>query len=178
MNEIWKDIKGYEGWYQVSSQGRVRSLDRFINCTHNGKRKVSGRVLVGSNAGRGYVMVILTKNSKQTYKYVHRLVAEAFIPNPDNLPQVNHKDENKTNNCVDNLEWCDNLYNINYGTVRERITKKTSKQVQQFDENMLFVKQYPSQIEASRETGILQGAISQSISKGYKAGGFYWKLAS
>ena len=178
MNEIWKDIKGYEGWYQVSSQGRVRSLDRFINCTHNGKRKVSGRVLVGSNGGRGYVLVILTKNSKQTYKYVHRLVAEAFIPNPNNLPQINHKDENKTNNCVDNLEWCDGLYNINYGTVRERIIKNTSKQVQQFDENMLFVKQYPSQIEASRETGILQGAISQSISKGCKAGGFYWKLAS
>lgn len=178
MEEIWRDIEGYEGWYQVSSQGRVRSLDRFINCAHNGKRKIKGKIIVGSNAGRGYLMVNLIMNSKPSYKYVHRLVAETFLPNPYNFPQVNHKDEDKRNNCVENLEWCDNLYNINYGTVRERIIKSVSKQVQQFDENMFFIKEYPSQIDASRKTGIRQGAISQSISKGCKAGGFYWKLAS
>lgn len=119
--EIWKDIIGYEGLYQVSSLGRVRSLDRYDSNNHF----LKGRILKLSANGKGYLKVALNSNGKAKTYSVHRLVLQSFIPNPDNLPQVNHKDENKTNNNVDNLEWCDNSYNLNYGTrkIRERNTK-------------------------------------------------------
>lgn len=111
MQEIWKDVVGFEGYYQVSSLGRVMSLNR----------KYSGEHLMSPTKDKmGYMIVCLRKQGYKGNKKVHRLVAEAFIPNPDNLPQVNHKDEDKTNNNVENLEWCDCRYNINYGTVIER----------------------------------------------------------
>ena len=105
MQEIWKDISGFEGVYEISSYGRVRSVK-------------SGRILSTSKCGgcRGYISVCLSKNGKRYGKLVHRLVAEAFIENTDNLPEVNHKDEDKSNNRVDNLEFCDHKYNMNYGT--------------------------------------------------------------
>ena len=107
--EIWKDIDGYEGLYQVSNLGRVKSL-------HHNKEKI----LKGSYNSKGYYFVKLCKNGISKSIFVHRLVAQEFIPNPDNLPIVNHKDENPRNNNVDNLEWCTQKYNANYGTVRER----------------------------------------------------------
>lgn len=116
MEEIWKDIKGYEGLYQVSTLGRVKSISY-------GKEKIL--VLTprtGSNK-RKEVKVTLCKNGKRKYFLVHRLVAEAFIPNPNNVPQVNHKDENSINNIVTNLEWCTSKYNCNYGTRNERLAK-------------------------------------------------------
>lgn len=103
-----KDIEGYEGRYMVSDQGQV----------YNVKRK---QFMSLQDDGRGYLFTGLSKNGKRKFYKVHRLVAQAFIPNPDNLPEVNHKDENKHNNCVDNLEWCDVKYNRNYGTRNERI---------------------------------------------------------
>ena len=120
MQEIWKDVKGFEGFYQVSNLGRVRSLDRIAVSENRSTQKIKGaikKVKVGKN---GYYMVMFYKDSKYKCAYVHRLVAQAFIPNPDNLPQVNHKDEIRTNNCVDNLEWCDSKYNNNYGTKIDR----------------------------------------------------------
>ena len=126
MVEEWKDIvieKGgqvfdYTGLYQVSNLGRVRSLDRIDGMG----RKVEEKILkLGNN--KGYQSVFLHKNGKAKIFQVHRLVATAFIPNPDNLPVVNHKDENPSNNCVDNLEWCTQKYNINYGTSIERMSK-------------------------------------------------------
>lgn len=115
--EIWKPVVGYEGLYEVSSLGRVRSLDRYDRMNHFWK----GRILKLCTDGAGYLMVGLCSNSKvKTYK-VHRLVAQAFIPNPDNLPEVNHIDEDKRNNRVDNLEMCDGKYNSNYGTRKDRI---------------------------------------------------------
>ena len=98
MQEIWKDVKGFEGKYKVSNLGNIYSIkkDIIISPTYNHK---------------GYLRVSLY-NKKQYILTIHRLVAKAFIPNPKNLPQVNHKDGNKTNNCVENLEWCDNSYNI------------------------------------------------------------------
>ena len=113
--EIWKDIRGYEGKYQVSNIGNVRSLNY---------RGVKGKVkrLKTECNNCGYILVFLYKECKPKGYSVHRLVAEAFIPNPNNLPQVNHKDENKANNCVWNLEWCTREYNRNYGTCPQRVS--------------------------------------------------------
>ena len=116
IEEIWRPIEGYEGLYEVSSYGRVRSLDRYDN--RNCFRK--GKVLSLLKGEYGYIQVSLYYNRKMYKKYVHRLVAEAFLPNPDNLPEVNHKDEDKTNNNVDNLEWCGRKYNLSYGSRQER----------------------------------------------------------
>lgn len=107
MTEIWRQITGYEGLYEVSSFGRVRNVR-------------SGRILRPGLHHSGYLNCVLSVKGNRNTFVIHRLVAEAFIPNPDCLPQVNHKDENKTNNNVDNLEWCTSKYNINYGTARDR----------------------------------------------------------
>ena len=101
--EEWKPIKDYEGLYEVSNLGRVKSL--------NYKRTGKEKILKNIECRNGYLAVSLTKLGKQKVFYIHKLVAEAFIPNPDNLPQVNHIDGNKKNNKVSNLEWCDNAYN-------------------------------------------------------------------
>ena len=105
--EVWKDIKHYEGLYKISSLGRVWSVHK-----HDFK--------VPHIKDNGYMFVQLYKNGKMRNEHLHRLVSLTFVPNPNNLPQVNHKDENKRNNCVDNLEWCDGKYNNNYGTAQER----------------------------------------------------------
>lgn len=113
MEEVWKDIKGYEGLYQISNLGRV-------------KRVTTGRILKGDKNKDGYLLVKLCKNSIGSNKRIHRLVAEAFIPNPENKPQVNHIDENKINNRVDNLEWVTANENINHGTRNGRSGKSQS----------------------------------------------------
>lgn len=115
MDEIWVDVKGYEGYYQVSNKGQVRSLDRIVTGSHGKPVKVPGCVLKGE-ISKGYKRVNLAKDGKVKHMQVHRLVALNFLPNPDDLPEVNHKDENKLNNCLDNLEWCSCKYNINYGS--------------------------------------------------------------
>ena len=104
-NEVWKDVKDYEGLYQISDKGRVKSL-------WFGKEKI----LKPGRDTCGYLQVNLSKNGEKKTYQVHRLVAKSFLPNPDNLSEVNHKDENKENNIVENLEFCDRKYNINYGT--------------------------------------------------------------
>ena len=113
MIEVWKDIKGYENKYQVSNTGKIKAL----NYRNTGKERE-----ISMKNNKGYYEVALWKDSKRKMFLVHRLVAQMFIPNPDNLPQVNHIDENKTNNCVDNLEWCTQLYNNLYGTRLERVS--------------------------------------------------------
>lgn len=126
MEEIWKDIEGYEGWYQVSNLGRVRSVERYVNYKKTGLSFRKSRILKLKSDYYGYRSVNLSVNCKvKTYK-VHRLVAQAFIPNPNNLPCINHKDENKSNNFVSNLEWCSIAYNNTYGTRIER-TQATYK---------------------------------------------------
>lgn len=121
----WKDIVGYEGLYQVSDDGRVRSLSRLKICGFTGKKQTvqKGRILKQGYTNDGYAFVNLVKEGKSKPHYIHRLVAQAFIPNPLNLPYVNHKDENPDNNAVWNLEWCTPKYNANYGTAKERIVK-------------------------------------------------------
>lgn len=154
--EIWKDITGYEGLYQVSNIGMVRSL--------NYRRTGRVQLLKLYKDRGGYLNVVLCKDGKEKRNLVHRLVAEAFIPNPDNLPQVNHKDENPSNNRVENLEWCDCKYNQNFGTRNERISKtmingKTSKTVLQYTLDGKFVREWPSMMECKRN-GFRISAVS------------------
>lgn len=111
--EIWKDIKGYEGLYQVSTYGMVRSLGK-------GKTWKKPKIMKSRDNGHGYYMVNLSKEGVYKHHYIHRLVAEAFIPNWFNDQEVNHRDEDKSNNNVDNLEWCDHKYNMQYGNIKQK----------------------------------------------------------
>lgn len=166
--EIWKDIEGYEGFYQVSNYGRVKSL-KF------GKEKI----LKHRRNTFGYLEIVLCSGGKPKSFKIHRLVAKAFIPNPNNLPQINHKDENKENNCEWNLEWCTPSYNINYGKRNERVrqteTNNTnrSKQVCQYTLDKQIIKVWQS-INECKRNGFSCGNISQCCNgkriqyKGYK----------
>lgn len=185
LKEIWKDIKGYEGLYEVSSYGNVRSLDRVVICSNGRKCSQNGRILKPVKDKDGYLICGLRKNSKRKIFKVHRLVAQAFIPNPNNLPQVNHKDENKGNNCVflkkdgsvdlnkSNLEWCTQAYNNCYGT---RL-KKLSMYVLQLDKDTNeIVSEYPSAAEAERKLNIDHSSISKCCNgKRNTAYGYKWK---
>lgn len=124
-NEIWKDVARFEGLYQVSNFGNVRSVTRFITRSDRKTYLKKGKQLKSFVTNKGYEYVMLNDfNSKQHLKTVHRLVAQAFIPNPDNLPVVNHKDENKLNNAASNLEWCTHAYNNVYNGVNRRVSSK------------------------------------------------------
>ena len=177
--EIWRPIKGYEGLYEVSSYGNVRSVDRIVICSDGRNGLWKGRMMKPKKDIGGYLICSLWKNSKGKSFRVHRLVAQAFIQNPDNLPQVNHKDENKYNNHVENLEWCDGKYNVNYGTCIQRRAEKYSKPVLQLDkETNKVIAQYLSAIDAKRKLNIHQDSISKccrGINK--TAGGYKWKYA-
>lgn len=110
IEEIWKDVVGYEGAYQISNLGRVRSLDRKVNCCHNSQRLHKGKIIIPFRSRPGYLRIELGTKKPRKH-FVHRLIAKAFINNPENLPFINHKDGNKLNNDVSNLEWCDSLHN-------------------------------------------------------------------
>lgn len=187
MKEIWKDIDGYEGYYQVSSKGNVRSVDRTIQSIDGIRKSMNysfkGRVLKQGNKNNSkfpYKSVVLHKGGISKSFRVHRLVANAFIPNPDNLPEVNHKDENPSNNNVENLEWCTPKYNVNYGTATKRRADSTrnnaynQKPVICIDTGVW----YPNSYEAQRKTGIRQNSIKENCKGHYKsAGGYRWKWA-
>ena len=146
--EVWKDIEGYEGKYQVSDSGRVKSL--------NYRRSKKEKVIKSWKRKDGYLQVVLCKDGENKNYLVHRLVAQNFIPNSENLPEVNHKDEDKSNNAVNNLEWCDCSYNINYGTKKERGAKSQGKPVMCVETNTVYF----STREAQRKTGIHATNIS------------------
>ena len=182
MNEVWKDIEGYEGLYQVSNLGRVRSLGRdIVRRTRYGTMApyhISGRVLKPLHSQGDYCYVhLFDKDGTSTNHKVHRLVAKAFVPNPDNLNEVNHIDEDKDNNRADNLEWCKHVDNCNHGTRNERSKAKRSKPVQQLDADGNVVAEYPSTIEAERVTGTSRYQIRMCCNGKYKtAGGYRWKF--
>ena len=192
-NEIWKDIDGYEGLYQVSNLGRVKSL----NYHRTGKE----RIMKPKKDSKGYLQVLLCKESKVKHYFVHRLVAVAFVDNPQNLPIINHIDENPKNNNANNLEWCTQKYNINYGTRNKKASEKLrgrklseehkEKIAEKMKNNPKKIKpiigiskvsglilEFPSLKEASRQTGINQGHICECCNgKRKSAGGFYWLYA-
>ena len=167
MKEEFKEIIGYEGWYWISNLGNVKSKFRQLKLCINKD---------------GYYVVNLCKENRMKTFNVHRLVALHFIDNPDNLPQVNHKDECKTNNCVTNLEWCTQQYNHDYGTRNERtghsqMNKQGSKALLQYDLQGNFIKEFPSVSEASREFGKSQANISRCANDfKNQAYGFIWKF--
>ena len=180
MIEEWRTIVGYEGQYEVSSYGRVRSLDRYDKMNRFWK----GRILNLHTGTGGYLFVGLSSNGNEKNYLVHRLVAQAFIPNPNNLPQVNHKDENKANNAAENLEWCNKTYNENYGSKKEREIKTKTlnnrvnghKKIIQYDLDNNFLKEWNSLTEASNILNISIGNISSVINgKRHQAGGYIWK---
>ena len=184
--EEWRDIERYEGLYQVSNLGRVKSLSKeWIG--GNGCKCSKGETILkqgGTSYKRRYQQVVLCKEGKCSNKRVHRLVAEAFIPNPNNYPFINHKDENPENNCVENLEWCDCKYNNNYGTRNERMSESQKhvgcKSILQFDDNNNLINIFFSLSEACKVLGITSsGNISQACQgKRNKCGGYKWKYSN
>lgn len=166
--EIWKDIEGYEGIYQISNFGDVKSL--------NYSRTKKEHTLKQQIDKYGYKRVLLYKNNKSKHYLIHRLVAQAFIPNPDNLPQINHKDENRQNNVFNNLEWCDCKYNNNYGNRNQKIQKSLSKEIKQLDKNGKLIKIWENSIIASKHLNIHSGNIRSCCRHELKtAGGYIWE---
>lgn len=171
--EEWRPVVGYEGLYEVSSFGRVRSLI--------GKGKE--RKLVKDE--KGYLNVVLCKNGIYKGKKAHRLVAEAFIPNPENLPEVNHRDEDKTNNAVWNLEWCSMDYNIHYGTGIQRRADKQKylkmKPIRVFKyPSMEFLGVFQSITEAAKKFNCSLSGISNVLHKKqyyHQTGGYFFEFA-
>lgn len=175
MNEIWKAVRGYEGIYEVSDQGYVRSLPREVGARNNKKRWVKGKMMTGSDNGNGYKSVMLTIDGHGKRHYIHRLVAEAFIPNPNDFSEINHKNEDKGDNRAVNLEWITHKDNINYGSCIEKIAAPQSFEVKQFDYDGNYIATYRSIVDASRKTGINYSDIRKCINgKTVTAGGYIW----
>lgn len=191
MTEVWKDIEGWEGKYQISNLGRVKSLHY--------RKSNKEMIMTPQKKPSGYLFIGFRKSgTKKKYQYhVHRLVAAAFIDNPNNYPQVNHKDEDKSNNSVwvnedgsidfekSNLEWCSHQYNLNYGERHnkeiktQQQTHPSNKPVEMYSTDGVFIKSFISQRAAERETGIFSASISSCcIGKLKTAGGYVWKYAS
>lgn len=159
-NEVWKDIEGYENEYQISNMGRVKSL------------KNKNTILIMSpilSRTQNYYTIGLTKNGQKKHYSVNRLVAEAFVPNPNNYKEVNHIDENTKNNRADNLEWVEHSQNVRHSIYRQ------SYPVLQYDLNHNLINKFPSLAEANRQTGVPRQNISASIKRNGTSGGFIWE---
>lgn len=155
--EEWRPVKEFDGLYEVSNLGRVRSLDRWIElpCVRWGgtmKRFMRSCIRKPKKCKDGYERVILSKNHEEKTYLVHRLVAEAFIQNTENLPCINHRDENKSNNCVYNLEWCSASYNLKYGTRPIKFGKSRGKPIEQMTLDGQVVARYYNEYEAVRQS--------------------------
>lgn len=177
INEQWRPVKGFEGLYEVSNLGRVKSLKY-------------GKILKPGMTKDGYLFVILCRNGKMKYFKVHRLVATAFIPNPMDLPEVNHKDENKINNVVSNIEWCSRRYNVNYGSRNERAAsarrndpaRSKAVEASRYSDFRTIELRFASTMEAKRN-GYDRGGVSAccrgcySTHRGNFYKGLFWRYA-
>lgn len=178
IEEVWKDVVGFNGIYQVSNLGNVKSITRILKTKRNRwgqadvKRTIKGRFLPVFDNGHGYKLVVLSLGNNKTKKYyIHRLVATAFIPNPSNLPEVNHIDLNKSNNCVENLEWCCRKYNIQHA-IKNGARRFVGKKIICLETGII----YQNSIIAGMETGINPAGIRMNTcGKNNCAGGFHWK---
>lgn len=162
--EQWRSVKGYEGLYEVSNLGRIKSL-----CARTNTRILIRKPVPDKD---GYLTICLKKNGKVRCFKIHRLVAQAFIPNPNNLPQINHKDEDRKNNKVSNLEWCNCKYNNNYGSKPSKCFKPINK----LAEDGTIIKSYISVNEAATDNGLEPSLISPVLNGRRKhAGGYKWE---
>lgn len=172
--ETFKDINGYEGKYQVSNYGRVRSLSRYRDNNKNNAYQ-KGIIFKQSTGKKGYIHVTLYKNGKYKRRLVHRLVAQTFINNEYNLPTVNHKDENKTNNTINNLEWCTQQYNNTYGHRIEKMVEKKAVEIVQIDVNDNYIKVWKNIEDVGRKLKISGSVIVGCCNGNYKtACGYKW----
>jgi len=175
---MWKSIKGYEGYYEVSDDGRVRSLDRIVKNFGDYQRHLKGKEMKLTMANNGYYVVNLRKKRSAKVFTVHTLVAQAFIDNPNNYPTVNHKDGNKLNNRVDNLEWVSYGEN-NVHAIVHNLRRPRGVSVSQFDLFGNIIAVFRSVTEASRQTGVSRESISLCVNHyTHSAGGYIWKRDS
>lgn len=181
--EIWRDVVGFENLYKVSNFGNVISIEREVPNGPCTTRIVPSTTLSKLDNGKGYITVTLSKGCTPKKYYIHRLVATAFLPNPNSFKEINHKDENKSNNHLSNLEWCTSSYNKRYGTCIKRLIETRNKNkrgsyekpVYAYDLNGNFVKEYRSIAEASRKTGISEESLRSAImGKSKSSGCFQW----
>lgn len=185
MKEEWRAVPGYEGLYELSNMGRVRSLDRIVRASGVSKRRAFGRVLNPYTNKLRYQYVALSKDGKSKTLSIHRLVANVFVPNPNNYSIINHKDENPSNNRADNLEWCTQMYNVHYGTGMERGDAKSNHgrmAVDKLDLNGNYICSYRSISEAAEAVGVRKQSICACLkgkhSNGrnvFTAGGYKWR---
>ena len=206
MEEIWKDIKNYEGLYQVSNLGDVKTLDKHYTSANGGTRHIKEHVLYKGINHKGYYVVTLCKDGKRAQKFIHRIVAETFIQNTDNKPQVDHIDGDKKNNYVGNLRWVSNKENCNNpntnyknrrphteewkqkmsakmrGKTRPKhvvkaVQESHYKKVGKY-KNGCLIKTYKSITEASIDVGVTASAISNSIKRNGNCRGYKWRLVA
>ena len=170
MEEVWKEIKDYP-MYEISSLGRVRS---YCSKSHGERRRVDIPKILSNKIDRiGYSFIHLNNEKGRRPLRIHRLVAEAFIPNPNSYPEVNHIDENKQNNCISNLEWCTRLQNVRHSKVWESV----KREVNQYDSEHNLIKTWYSMSEAARTLKVAPQSIFRAIQKHGKSVGYYWCYA-
>lgn len=170
----WKTIDGYEN-YEVSSNGEVRKINKA-----NDPRTKQYCYLKAQKNNCGYLRYTLYKNGKSKVFAAHRLVALSFIPNPKNLPQINHKDNNKENNNIENLEWCSALYNNMYGGHNIKVANSLCKKVRAYNLKDEFIKEYNSIKDAAKDLGLNPAAISQILnnSNHHSINGYKWRYVN